>query len=64
MAVADIMKTSTHLKFVRLVDGYRRFDPTRGMDYKLYLLFHDPIKGELIERYGFFQLQNSPIIHG
>ena len=28
--------------FVRLLDGYRRFDPTRGMDYLLHLLFIDP----------------------
>ena len=49
-AVADVMENNAHLKYVRLMDGYRRFDPTRGMDYKLHLLFHDPIEGEIIQR--------------
>jgi hypothetical protein len=53
-AVTEILKDRFHMKYVRLMDGYRRFDPTRGMDYKLDILCHDPVEGEIIHRFIIF----------
>ena len=44
-AVAKVLKESPELKYLRVINGYKRFDPTRGMDYILDLLFSDSSKG-------------------
>lgn len=42
------------LQYRRLVNGYRRFDPSRGLDYKLDLAFRDTANGhEIHKRYLF-----------
>ncbi len=38
------------LKFSRLLNGYRRFDPTRGMDYVLDLVYASTSSEEVIKR--------------
>ena len=50
-AVKSVLKESPELKYLRVVSSYKRFDPTRGMDYRLHLLFSDPIKGKITIRY-------------
>lgn len=50
-AVKSVLKESPELKYLRVVSSYKRFDPTRGMDYRLHLLFSDPIKGKMTIRY-------------
>lgn len=43
-----------HLQYHRLINGYRRFDPSRGMDYRLDLAFRDARTGqEVHKRYKF-----------
>lgn len=37
--VVDIKRRQPELEYLRLIDGYKRFDPTRGMDYILNLMF-------------------------
>lgn len=47
------LKYSNNLKFDRLVNGYKRFDPSRGLDYILDLTFKDLIGDKFIQkRYG------------
>lgn len=38
------------LQYRRLVNGYRRFDPSRGLDYKLDLAFRDTTNGHEIHK--------------
>jgi hypothetical protein len=39
------------IQFRRLVNGYRRYDPARGMDYLLDLAFRDTASGrEVLKR--------------
>lgn len=40
-SVDKVLKEKPNLSYVRLVNGYKRFDPTRGMDYILDLMFQD-----------------------
>lgn len=48
-------KYSNNLKFDRLVNGYKRFDPSRGLDYILDLTFKDIVGNRLIQkRYDIF----------
>ncbi|EFX68349.1 hypothetical protein DAPPUDRAFT_260261 [Daphnia pulex] len=46
-AVKSVLKESPELSYLRVVSSYKRFDPTRGMDYRLHLLFKDPVKGKI-----------------
>ncbi|PSN43934.1 Chondroitin sulfate synthase 2 [Blattella germanica] len=39
-----------HLQYRRLVNGYRRFDPSRGMDYRLDLAFRDTTTGKEVHK--------------
>lgn len=43
-------KYSNNLKFDRLVNGYKRFDPSRGLDYILDLTFKDIVGNKLIQK--------------
>lgn len=36
--------------FHSLVNGYRRFDPSRGMDYKLDIAFHEVKNNQVIQK--------------
>lgn len=48
-------KYSNNLKFDRLVNGYKRFDPSRGLDYILDLSLKDIVGNRLIQkRYDIF----------
>ena len=38
------------LQFQRLINGYRRFDPSRGLDYKLDLAFRDATNGREVHK--------------
>ncbi|EFX79462.1 hypothetical protein DAPPUDRAFT_52547 [Daphnia pulex] len=49
-AVKSVLKESPELSYLRVVSSYKRFDPTRGMDYRLHLLFRDPVKGKITVR--------------
>lgn len=49
-AVKTVLKESPELKYLRVSSGYKRFDPTRGMDYILDLCFSDPVKGKITLR--------------
>ncbi|XP_046651600.1 chondroitin sulfate glucuronyltransferase-like [Daphnia pulicaria] len=49
-AVKSVLKESPELNYLRVVSSYKRFDPTRGMDYRLHLLFKDPVKGKITVR--------------
>ncbi|XP_046460157.1 chondroitin sulfate glucuronyltransferase-like [Daphnia pulex] len=49
-AVKSVLKESPELSYLRVVSSYKRFDPTRGMDYRLHLLFKDPVKGKITVR--------------
>lgn len=45
------------LEFRRLINGYRRFDPSRGLDYKLDIAFQDTTSGhEIHKRFCFLCL--------
>ncbi len=50
-AVANVLKDSPELNYLRVINGYKRFDPTRGMDYIIDLLFADSVKGKITLRY-------------
>ncbi|KAJ9598451.1 hypothetical protein L9F63_010847, partial [Diploptera punctata] len=39
-----------HLQYRRLINGYRRFDPSRGMDYRLDLAFRDTTTGREVHK--------------
>ncbi|KAJ4439449.1 hypothetical protein ANN_07573 [Periplaneta americana] len=39
-----------HLQYRRLINGYRRFDPSRGMDYHLDLAFRDTTTGREVHK--------------
>jgi len=43
-------KYSNNLKFDRLVNGYKRFDPSRGLDYVLDLSLKDIVGNRLIQK--------------
>jgi hypothetical protein len=44
-----------NLQYQYLINGYRRFDPSRGMDYRLDLAFKDTTTGqEVHKRYRIF----------
>lgn len=44
-------KYKNKLQYKRLVNGYRRYDPARGMDYILDLAFRDTVSGlEVLKR--------------
>jgi len=49
-AVANVLNENPGLRYSRLINGYRRFDPTRGMDYILDLLFQTPSNGEVLQK--------------
>lgn len=44
------LKYSSNLKFDRLVNGYKRFDPSRGLDYILDLTFKDLIGDKFVQK--------------
>jgi len=44
------LKYSNNLKFDSLVNGYKRFDPSRGLDYILDLNFKDIIGDKFIQK--------------
>lgn len=45
-------KYKNKLQYKRLVNGYRRYDPARGMDYILDLAFRDTDSGlEVLKRF-------------
>lgn len=44
------LKYLNNLKFDRLVNGYKRFDPSRGLDYILDLTFKDLTGDKLIQK--------------
>ncbi|PNF25352.1 hypothetical protein B7P43_G10932 [Cryptotermes secundus] len=39
-----------HLQYHHLINGYRRFDPSRGMDYRLDLAFRDTRTGQEVHK--------------
>ncbi|XP_021935105.1 chondroitin sulfate synthase 2 isoform X3 [Zootermopsis nevadensis] len=39
-----------HLQYRHLINGYRRFDPSRGMDYRLDLAFRDTTTGQEVHK--------------
>ena len=39
-----------NLQYRRLINGYRRFDPSRGMDYRLDLAFRDTTTGREVHK--------------
>jgi hypothetical protein len=39
-----------HLQYRHLINGYRRFDPSRGMDYRLDLAFRDTKTGQEVHK--------------
>lgn len=41
------------IKYRTFVNGYRRFDPSRGLDYVMDLAFRDDVGREVIKRYCF-----------
>lgn len=43
-------KYSNTLKFDRMVNGYKRFDPSRGLDYILDLNFKDITKDTFVQK--------------
>lgn len=45
-----ISEKNPELKFIKLMSGYKRFDPTRGMEYILDLLLSHPTRGETTYR--------------
>lgn len=49
-SVANVLNENPGLRYSRLINGYRRFDPTRGMDYILDLLFQTPSNGEVLQK--------------
>lgn len=49
-SVANVLSENPGLRYFRLINGYRRFDPTRGMDYILDLLFRTPSDGDVLQR--------------
>lgn len=53
-------KYSKNLKFDHLVNGYKRFDPSRGLDYKLDLNFKDIKSSNYVQkRYSFCMLYSG-----
>lgn len=49
--LAYISEKNPDLVFLQLISGYKRFDPTRGMEYKLDLLLSHPAEGISTYRY-------------
>lgn len=43
-------KYKGELKFRKFINGYRRFDPARGMDYVLDLAFRDTTVGKTFQK--------------
>ena len=50
-AVAQILNDHPRWKFIQLISGYKRFDPVRGMDYLIDLLFLQPSGTEITRTY-------------
>lgn len=50
--LAYISEKNSDLVFLQLISGYKRFDPTRGMEYKLDLLLSHPSEGISTYRYS------------
>ncbi|XP_066997099.2 chondroitin sulfate synthase 2 isoform X1 [Anabrus simplex] len=48
--------TNGQLQFRRLIDGYRKFDPSRGLDYQIEMAFKDTSTGhEVLKRLEVFK---------
>lgn len=50
-SVAQISNDHPRWKFIQLISGYKRFDPVRGMDYLIDLLFLQPSGTEITQTY-------------
>ncbi|KAK7789799.1 hypothetical protein R5R35_012982 [Gryllus longicercus] len=48
--ILKVESSDEQLKFRRLIDGYRRFDPSRGIDYILELAFKDLSTGHEVHK--------------
>lgn len=55
------LKYSNNLKFDHLVNGYKRFDPSRGLDYILDLHFKDIIGNTFIQKRYIINFQKYPL---
>uniref|UniRef100_T1J8E4 Hexosyltransferase n=1 Tax=Strigamia maritima TaxID=126957 RepID=T1J8E4_STRMM len=49
-SITTILKENEHLTYRRLINGYRRFDPTRGMEYLIDTEFQDRISSESVRK--------------
>lgn len=43
-------KYDGRLQYRNLISGYRKFDPSRGMDYKLDIVFRDVSTGSFLQK--------------
>lgn len=46
--ILEAGKLYKNLQFENFQSAYRRFDPVRGMDYRIFINFQDTTKNELI----------------
>lgn len=49
--IAEINRKTPDLNFIEMQSAYRRFDPVRGMEYKIHLIFNDAEKNQVIKGY-------------
>lgn len=49
------------LKFFNFINGYQKFDPSRGMDYLIDLAFRETTSGKMIlkRQASYFNIQQS-----
>ncbi|KAG5683915.1 hypothetical protein PVAND_013173 [Polypedilum vanderplanki] len=49
--LAEVRKKYPELNFIEMQTAYKRFDPVRGMEYKIHLVFHDADRNEVLKSY-------------